>query len=132
MKKINIAYWTITGLLAAFMGLGAVMDILKTPDAIMFMNQLGYPEYLIRFLGIMKILGVIVVLIPRYPRLKEWAYAGLAFDTFGAFYSHLANSDGAENWGTALFALILVMTSYFLFTKRSSFHSQISNSNENK
>ena len=130
MKKINIAYWTVTGLMAAFMGLGAVMDIIKTPDAILFIKQLGYPEYLIRFLGVMKILGVIAVLVPLYPKLKEWAYAGLAFDTFGAFYSHLSNGEGAQSWGTALFALILVMTSYFLFTKISSSHRQ--NLNENK
>jgi uncharacterized membrane protein YphA (DoxX/SURF4 family) len=119
MKRLNILYWTVTGLMCAFIVMGAVMDVLKTPDAIAFMKQLGYPEYLIRFLGVMKILGVVAVLIPRYPRLKEWAYAGLAFDTFGAFYSHLSNGDGAENWLAALVALTLVMTSYFLFRKRS-------------
>lgn len=118
--------------MCAFILMGAIIDIIKTPEAITFIKQLGYPEYLIRFLGVMKILGVAVVIIPRYPRLKEWAYAGLAFDTLGAFYSHISNGDGAENWLAALFALILVMGSYFLSLNISSPHHQISNSNENK
>lgn len=123
MKKINILYWTVTGLMAVFMVLGAVMDILKTPDAIEFMKQLGYPEYLIRFLGVMKILGVATILIQRYPKLKEWAYAGLAFDTFGALYSHLSHGDSVDKWFPALLGLILVMASYFIHSKRCKLYS---------
>lgn len=131
MKRVKLFYWIATSLMCAFMLLGAIMDILKTPDAIKFINELGYPEYFIRFIGVMKVLGIIGVLIPKYPKIKEWAYAGLAFDTFGATYSHIANGDGADKFMPALIGLILVMVSYFFFTKIYSSHHQISKSNEN-
>lgn len=131
MKKINILYWSVTGLMCAFIAMGAVIDILKTPDAISFMNQLGYPEYFIRFIGVMKVLGVIGVLIPKFPKIKEWAYAGLAFDTFGATYSHIANGDGADKFMPALIGLTLVIVSYYLFTKISVSDQKNSNTYEN-
>ena len=90
MKKINIAYWIVTGLFAAFMLFSAVPDAIPTPEAVKFITDLGYPEYIIRFLGIAKILGVIAILIPGYPRLREWAYAGLFFDLTAATASALA------------------------------------------
>jgi len=58
------------------------------------MNGLGYPDYVIRPLGILQVLGVIAILIPGYPRIKEWAYAGLFFDLAGATYSGIAASKG--------------------------------------
>ena len=66
----------------------AIPDILVVPDAIAFVtNKLGYPQYIIPFLGVAKTLGVIAILVPGYPRIKEWAYAGLFFDLVGATYS---------------------------------------------
>jgi hypothetical protein len=131
MKRKILFYWIAKGLMCAFMLLGASMDILKTPDAIKFINELGYPDYFIRFIGVMKVLGIIVVLIPKFPKIKEWAYAGLAFDTFGATYSHIANGDGPDKFIPALIGLALVMLSYFFFTKICPFHQQISKSDEN-
>ena len=122
MKKINILYWIVTGLMAAFMLLGAIMDILKTEDAMTFIKELGYPEYFTRFIGVMKILGVVAVLIPGYSKLKEWAYAGLAFDTLGAAYSHIAHGDGVDKWLPAVFALVFIMVSYFIYSKRSKLY----------
>src|SRR5438874_2700186 len=87
MKKTKIIYWTFTGLFALLMLFSAIPDALCVPDAITFMTHLGYPKYIISFLGIAKILGVIALLVPGYPRIKEWAYAGLAFDLIGAIYS---------------------------------------------
>ncbi len=121
MKKINITYWIITGLMAAFILLGALMDVSKNAEAVAFIKHLGYPEYFVRFIGVMKILGVITILVQKFPRLKEWAYAGLVFDTFGAVYSHLANGDSAENWFPALLGLALVLGSYFVHRKRCDF-----------
>jgi hypothetical protein len=60
------------------------------PEAKTFMNQLGYPDYFIPFIGVAKTLGIIAILVPGFPKLKEWAYAGLAFDLIGATYSQLA------------------------------------------
>ena len=66
----------------------AIPDILVVPDAVAFVtDKLGYPKYIIPFLGVAKTLGVIAILIPGFPRIKEWAYAGLFFDLVGATYS---------------------------------------------
>jgi hypothetical protein len=88
MKKIKIFFWILTGLFGAFMLFTAIPDILVVPDAVEFVTgSLGYPKYIIPFLGVAKSLGVIAILIPGFPRIKEWAYAGLFFDLIGATYS---------------------------------------------
>ncbi|MEO6148646.1 MAG: DoxX family protein, partial [Mucilaginibacter sp.] len=87
MKKINIIYWIFTGLLAALMLSSAIPNIISSEDTLKFFKILGYPAYLSPFLGIAKLLGVIAILIPGFSRIKEWAYAGLAFDLAGATYS---------------------------------------------
>jgi len=92
MKKTITLFWVFTGLFSLAMLFTTFPDILVVPDAVKFMSQLGYPRYIIPFLGVAKLLGVIAILIPRFPRLKEWAYAGLFFDLIGAFYSQVANN----------------------------------------
>ena len=87
MKTTNILYWIFTGMFGAFMLFTAIPDILVTEEAITLITGLGYPKYLIAFLGVAKTLGVIAILVPGFPRLKEWAYAGLFFDLLGATYS---------------------------------------------
>src|SRR6188472_3917754 len=90
MKKINIFYWICTGNLIPGLGIGSIYGIILHPGSTEQFVRLGYPVYLAPFLGVAKILGLIVIVIPKYPRLKEWAYAGLAFDMIGAFYSQIA------------------------------------------
>ena len=82
MKKTNILYWTFTGLFAFLMFGSAIPDVFSHPIAVKGMHEdLGYPLYFLPFIGIAKWLGVIAILIPaNYPRIKEWAYAGLFFD----------------------------------------------------
>ena len=92
MKKTNALYWVFTGLFSAIMVLSSIPDIIMSPDAVTFMHQLGYPDYFIPFIGVAKVLGVIAILIPGYPRIKEWAYAGLFFDLIGAVYSQVATT----------------------------------------
>jgi hypothetical protein len=88
MKKANVLYWIFTGLFGGFMLFSAIPDIIIVPDAVEFVsNKLGYPQYIIPFLGIAKTLGVVAILIPGFPRIREWAYAGLFFDLLGATYS---------------------------------------------
>jgi uncharacterized membrane protein YphA (DoxX/SURF4 family) len=118
MKKRNTLYWIITGLFGAFMLFSAVPDILLVPDAITFMTHLGYPRYFIPFIGIAKLLGVIAILIPRFPRLKEWAYAGFCFDLLGATYSQLAN-DGFQPM-----VIFMVLPVALLFLSYSLYHKQ--------
>jgi hypothetical protein len=91
MKKINIVYWIATGLFGAFMLFSAIPDIIVTEEAEKFITGLGYPRYIIAFLGVAKTFGVIAILIPGYPRIKEWAYAGLFFDLLGATFSVISS-----------------------------------------
>lgn len=90
MKKINIFYWITTVLFGAFMLTSAIPNILSSEEWVVIFKQLGYPLYMLPFLGVAKLLGVMVLLIPGFNRVKEWAYAGLFFDLVGAIYSALA------------------------------------------
>lgn len=118
MKQQQRLYWVITGLMAAFMGLGAIVDVLKLPEAIALIQHLRFPEYFVRFIGVLKILGVAAILGPVPLRLKEWAYAGLVFDTLGAVFAHISSGDGASGFAPALVAFVLVMAFYFLFLRK--------------
>jgi hypothetical protein len=93
-KSKNIAYWVTTILVAFFIGTGGVAQIaqyLGNPHGIV--PILGYPMYFFAILGFWKALGAIAILVPRYPRLKEWAYAGIFFDLTGAVASVAAVGD---------------------------------------
>jgi DoxX-like family len=83
-KAKSIAYWTTT-ILVAFPISGGVTQIWQyyaNPHGVV--PVLGYPMYFFAILGFWKVLGVIAILVPRFPRLKEWAYAGIFFDLTGA------------------------------------------------
>jgi hypothetical protein len=117
MKKTKIYFWIITGLFSAFMIFSSIPDIMMSADAIKFMSHLGYPNYIIPFLGVLKLLGIIAILIPGFPRIKEWAYAGLFFELTGATYSVMAN-DGFHPEMSVMFVIILfVLLSYILYHK---------------
>ena len=118
MKKTKILYWIITGLFSAFMLFSAIPDILSVPDAVTLMNHLGYPNYIIPFLGVAKLLGVIAILIPGFPRLKEWAYAGLFFDLVGATYSGIATDGFLPPMLIMLLPFTFLFLSYFLYHKK--------------
>lgn len=117
MNKTKIIYWIVTVLAAAFMIMAAVPDVMYATEAVTIFKHLGYPEYLLPFIGVAKILGAITILVPGFPRLKEWAYAGLTFDLIGAFYSHVSVGDGPGDWIFAIIALVLVLGSYLLYRK---------------
>ncbi|MFH6983364.1 DoxX family protein [Marinoscillum luteum] len=89
MKNLNIYYWISIGLILFFLVPGSIMNIMKSPDWVEVFTQLGYPEYLLPFLGVAKLSGCIALVLPKFNRLKEWAYAGLFFDLIGATYSGL-------------------------------------------
>jgi uncharacterized membrane protein YphA (DoxX/SURF4 family) len=115
VKNAKTLYWIITSLMAAFMLLASIPDVLRLPQALSIFGHLGYPVYLLPFLGTAKTLGVIAVLIPAFQRLKEWAYAGLVFDVIGALYSHLSVGDSPSGWMPALIGLVLVGSSYLSY-----------------
>ena len=120
MKKTKITYWIITGLTAALLGMGAIFDAVSAPAAATEITHLGYPVYLIPFLGVAKLLGVTAILIPGFPRIKEWAYAGLVFDMTGALYSHISFGDPAIVWAFIFIPLLLLAASYILYHKKLS------------
>jgi uncharacterized membrane protein YphA (DoxX/SURF4 family) len=84
MKTKSIAYWVTTILVAFFMsgGVAQILQFRANPHGVV--AELGYPMYFFLILGIWKVLGAIAILVPRFPRLKEWAYAGIFFDLTGA------------------------------------------------
>lgn len=117
---MKISYWIVTVLMSAFMLMASIPDVLRIPEAVQIFEHLGYPSYLLPFIGTAKILAVIAILYPGFPRLKEWAYAGLVFDLVGAFYSHISVGDGPDMWWGSVVALVLVAGSYFLYRKTSA------------
>jgi hypothetical protein len=120
MKKTNILYWTFTALFGGFMLFTAIPDIMVVPDAVEFVtNTLGYPQYIIPFLGVAKTLGVLAVLIPGFPRIKEWAYAGLFFDLVGATYSGIMVAGLKPEMSFMLLPFGLLALSYYYYHKRS-------------
>jgi DoxX-like family len=119
MKRHTWISWSITGVMAAFMLLSAGPDILRVPGALAVFTHLGYPSYLLLFLGTAKTLGVAAVLAPGFRRLKEWAFAGLTFDVSGALYSHLSVGDPPSAWMPAALALALITGSYVAYRSRS-------------
>lgn len=123
MKNARIVYWTVTGLAASLMLLSAIPDLLQVPQAVSIINHLGYPPYLLLFLGTAKALGVLALVTPRLRRLKEWAYAGLSFDVTGALYSHLSVGDAPSGWLPAAVALLLLSGSYVAYRRYLAYQS---------
>src|SRR5262245_16102689 len=121
MQQTKVLYWIFTGLMAAFILMASIPDVLRPPEVIAAFAHLGYPAYLLPFLGTAKILAVIAILFPRFPRLKEWAYAGLVFDLIGAFYSHISVGDAFGTWIFPIIALLLVSGSYFFYRRKQSY-----------
>src|SRR5215216_2591584 len=105
---MKIAYWIFTALIAALMFVSALPEVLMVDGAVQIFEHLGYPRYLLPFIGVAKILGAAAILQPRFPRLKEWAYAGITFDLIGAIYSHLSVGDPIQFLIPPILGLTLV------------------------
>lgn len=118
-KKLNITYWIVTGIFAAYMLFTSIGHVTNNPDAVKFIVDLGFPAYIVQFIGIAKILGIIAILIPGFPRVKDWAYAGLLFDLIGATYAVVATY--GLNALTVIFmgsTIAMLFWSYYLMTKK--------------
>lgn len=118
MKAERWAGWVVTGLMVALMLLSAIPDVLRVSAAVSIFKHLGYPPYLLAFLGTAKMLGVLAVLGPTPRSIKEWAFAGLTFDVAGALYSHLSVGDPPGVWTPAAIGLVLMAGSYAAFRRR--------------
>ena len=114
MKKAKkVVYWIATIWLSLGMLSSAVVQLLKVETEIRFITDLGYPRYLLTLLGIWKIPGVVVLLIPGFPLLKEWAYAGFFFIMSGALFSHIVMRDPLNETFPSVLLLVLTMVSWY-------------------
>lgn len=114
MKPRIIGYWAATGLVAFAFAAGGAMDLSRSPQVLEGMSHLGYPAYFAGILGVWKVLGALALVAPRFPRLKEWAYAGIAFDLTGAAVSHFASGDDMGKVITPLVILGIAAASWAL------------------
>ena len=114
MKRNNLGYWIATGLLGAGFLMSGLMDLTHGGPIDQVMTHLGYPLHVATLLGIWKILGALAIVAPGVPRLKEWAYAGVAFDLSGAVWSHIAVGDGPSEWMAPVLLLAIAFTSWAL------------------
>jgi uncharacterized membrane protein len=110
----NIAYWTTTILGPASFVIGGVLNLTQSDQVVSVMNHLGYPVYFASILGMWKLLGAVAIVVPRFPGLKEWAYAGFFFDLTAAAASHAAVGDSAADIVAPLVFLALVIASWAL------------------
>jgi uncharacterized membrane protein YphA (DoxX/SURF4 family) len=104
-RRQLVAYWATTALVVFELVLGGVWDVLRVPQVRGLIERLGYPPYFLIILGIWKLLGALVLAAPGFPRLKEWAYAGVLFDLTGAVASLWAS--GLMNAGTTAYPITM-------------------------
>jgi hypothetical protein len=114
LECMKVAYWITTVVFGGFMLFSAIGEIFMLPEASEYITALGYPAYLVPFLGYAKALGVIALFVPGFPRIREWAYAGLFFDLCGATYSNLAVHGFEPGMLYMLVFFGLFFTSYYL------------------
>jgi uncharacterized membrane protein YphA (DoxX/SURF4 family) len=100
-----IAYWVTTALVVFELAMGGVWDLLRVPQVRGLIERLGYPSYFLVILGTWKLLGAVALAVPRFPRLKEWAYAGVLFDLTGAVASLFAA--GLADVGTVAYPMAM-------------------------
>lgn len=113
-KRNKIIYWIATAWLALGMLSTGIVQLIRMEEEVETFTQLGYPIYFLTLLGAWKIAGVAAVLVPKFPLLKEWAYAGFFFAMSGAVFSHIASGhSAAEMFGPLLLLLLTVVSWYF-------------------
>jgi hypothetical protein len=119
MKNTTTIYWIVTGIFAAFMISTSIPNIMVAEDSIKFITGLlGYPEYLIPFIGVAKVAGSIVILLPGLNRIKEWAYAGLFFDLAGATFSVIMKVPIEPSIIFMILPIVFLFASYYLWHKK--------------
>ncbi|TGM30400.1 DoxX family protein [Leptospira levettii] len=113
-KTNKILYWFFTLWLSLGMSSTAIVQLLKLPEEVEKINQLGYPTYFLTLLGVWKLLGVIAVLVPKFLLLKEWAYAGFFFAMSGAAISHIICGHPITEVLPSVLLLSLTVISWYL------------------
>jgi len=125
-KRNKIIYWIVTIFLSIGMLAGGIQQMLQIGGYNEIITKLHYPLYVLSILGVWKILGVIAILIPKFPLLKEWAYAGFFFAMSGAAISHFAVG---QSFIEALPALVLLAVTVLSWYFRPSDRKIITKNN---
>ena len=112
-KKKRIVYWITTGLLC-FCMLGGIGQLFQVKQVVDGFASLHYPLYFLSIIGFWKVMAIIALLIPKFPLVKEWAYAGVFFVMTGAFISHLVVNDSEFHIFVPLVIAVLAITSWYL------------------
>jgi hypothetical protein len=118
-KRNQVIYWISTAWLSLGMLSTGIVQLFRmksegvAPPGVDGIKYLGYPVYFLTILGIWKILGTVALLIPKYPLLKEWAYAGFFFTMSGAIFSHLALGDPMSDLFPSVLLLVLTVISWY-------------------
>jgi hypothetical protein len=136
MKKLKILYWAVTAVFIYWMYDPTISSAFSYDYAVeFFTKRLGFPQYFLVFTGVTKLVGLVVLLIPGFPKIKEWVYAGLTFDLLGALYCLLAIGMPVKSLWPQTLALILLTASYVFFQliKNPDFNfNEISDGNNHK
>lgn len=109
-----IGFWILTAIVGLSQLASGMAELAGVEAAVEGVTRLGYPAYLLYIIGPAKVAGGLCLLMPRMPRLKEWAYAGFVFDFLGAFLSHLFYGDGVQQMAPPLVLTAVLMGSYVL------------------
>jgi hypothetical protein len=109
-KATKITYWITTVLFAGMMTMSAMMQLSQAKPIVESVKNLGLPLHLTFLLGTLKALGVVALVLPGFPKIREWAYAGFTFLLMGATYVHFAVGDYEP---ITLILLAVLFTSYF-------------------
>lgn len=118
-SRLSIAYWTATLLFAALMLLDGIAGLSLNEEGKQAMTMLGYPAYIMTILGVAKVLGAVALVQTRFTVLKEWAYAGFAFNFLGASASWALAGHGPNLYLFPLIALAMLFGTYILWKKWS-------------
>src|SRR5438045_8488058 len=108
----KVIYWVTTVIVAALSAFAAFSYLSGAPQAVQGFAHVGYPQQLRVILGIAKLLGAITLVIPGWPRLKEWAYAGFTFAWISAHVAHHRAGDPAFEQFMPILLLLLLAISY--------------------
>jgi hypothetical protein len=112
-KRDKIIYWFSTIWLSLGMVSTGIVQIILMDEEVKKMNDLGYPSYFLTIIGVWKLLGVVAILFPKLPLVKEWAYAGFFFLMTGAILTHLAVGDEALTYFGPMLLLVLTLVSWY-------------------
>ena len=113
-KRNKIIYWIATIWLSLGMVSSGIVQLIQLKEEVDMMTHLGYPLYFLTIIGVWKMLGVIAVLIPKFPLVKEWAYAGFFIAMTGAVISHIVVGDSVkEIFGPVLLIVLTIVSWYF-------------------